>query len=700
MRRTRRGILRMSPLAALVCASLHATEAPTTSDFGGAGLLQTPTARMAGEGEISLTASRTSPYSRYNVTLQPLPWLEGIFRYVEVANRRYGSQSLSGSQSYKDKSIDVKLRFLDESHYLPALSVGMRDIGGTGLFSGEYVVANKRFGPVDVSAGLGWGYVGNRGNIANPLAQLDDRFRTRPGRETRTGGEFNSNAYFRGPMALFGGISWQTPWKPLVVKVEYDGNDYRHEPQDNNQPTRSAINVGAVYRASEVVDLSLALERGRAVMLGITLHTNLATHVEPEKIFDPPVPTRRAANLAPERVDWPVVAHELRENAGLDVTRIARHGDELIVTGQQDLYFYKAKGIGRAARILDNQLDDSITWYTVQTDRHDMPIVSTSISRDAFDALVDHRIELDDFKRVTERNAPMPRSEEVLFSNPPKRFDGEFGLGYGQMVGGPDAFILYQVYGSYDADFRITQHTWWSGAVYANLANNYDKFKYDAPSKLPRVRTDLRRYMTSSRITMPMFQLTHAERLGTDLYGMVYGGMLESMYGGVGGEVMYRPTNSHVAIGVDANWVKQRDFDQDFGFRRYHVATGHVTGYFDTGFHDVTVSASAGRYLAGDWGVTLDLSRTFANGVRMGAWATKTNVSAKEYGEGSFDKGIYFQIPFDLMSQRSSPSRVGVTWQPLYRDGGARLGRRYNLYSLTDDRNGDNFELNLGKITE
>src|SRR6185312_362109 len=75
----------------------------------------------------------------------------------------------------------------------------------------------------------------------------------------------------------------------------------------------------------------------------------------------------------------------------------------------------------------------------------------------------------------------------------------------------------------------------------ANLLNNYDQFKYDAPSKLPRVRTYVREYLTSSRLTMPVFQLTASRRLGNDLYGLLYGGMLESMYGGVGGEVLYRP---------------------------------------------------------------------------------------------------------------------------------------------------------------
>ena len=169
------------PLAGwLVVCAVHAQNAPTQSDFGGVGLWQTPTARMADEGEVAFTASRTSPYTRYNFSLQPLPWLEGSFRYIDISNVRYGAASFSGNQSYKDKSIDAKLRLWRESHYLPALSAGVRDLGGTGLFSSEYVVASKRFGPFDTSLGLAWGYMGNRGDIRNPLAVISDKFETRP----------------------------------------------------------------------------------------------------------------------------------------------------------------------------------------------------------------------------------------------------------------------------------------------------------------------------------------------------------------------------------------------------------------------------------------------------------------------------------------------------------------------------------------
>jgi len=39
----------------------------TQHDFGGVGLMQTPTARMAPVGEFSFNANRTSPYSRYSI---------------------------------------------------------------------------------------------------------------------------------------------------------------------------------------------------------------------------------------------------------------------------------------------------------------------------------------------------------------------------------------------------------------------------------------------------------------------------------------------------------------------------------------------------------------------------------------------------------------------------------------------------------
>ena len=100
-------------------------------------------------------------------------------------------------------------------------------------------------------------------------------------------------------------------------------------------------------------------------------------------------------------------------------------------------------------------------------------------------------------------------------------------------------------------------------------------------------------------------------------------------------------------------------------------------------YKNLLATVSAGRYLAGDTGITFDLSRVFDSGVRVGAWATFTNVPAIEFGEGSFDKGFYFVIPFELFFQQSSTANGVFAFRPLSRDGGQRLVMANRLYEVT-----------------
>lgn len=691
--------LRFAVVVLLPYSLAHAEPRYTQNDFGGVGLLQTPTARMAPAGELSLNANRTEPYSRYSLSLQPLDWLEGTFRYTSITNRMYGSEALSGTQSYKDKAIDVKARLWQESHWLPEVALGFRDIGGTGLFSSEYFVANKRYKDLDFSLGIAWGYIGNRGDMDNPLGYLDNSFDTRP--TDTTVGDVNTNTYFRGSPALFGGVVYQTPWAPLSLKVEFDGNDYKHEPQNNNQVQDSPINIGAVYKLNENIDLTAGWERGNTALFGITLHTNFVSRKAPAKTYDPPaqpLPTH-TPTVGLDQVDWAEVSKKLESNAGYKVERIAQRDSELMVYGEQSKYFYAAKGAGRASRILDNSANDEIQWFTLVNKRYDMPVEETSVPRSTFRNVVNNEQDLVDLHRTTEVNRATAHYDKTLYQQKPDPFTYGFGLGYQQNLGGPDGFLLYQISAYAEGQYRFTPSTWASGGISANLLNNYDKFKYDSASNLPRVRTDLRQYVTTSDITMPALQLNKAKRLDQDLYGMVYGGYLESMYAGVGGELLYRPMGERWSIGADLNYVRQRDFDQGFGLRDYKTVTGHITTYTKLPF-DLDAAVSVGRYLARDWGTTIDISREFTNGVKFGGWVTRTTASKEEYGEGSFDKGIYISIPFDEMMSVSTMSRANIAWAPLTRDGGAMLHRQYSLHTMTDGRNRDAFYENFEKITE
>ena len=96
---------------------------------GGTGLLQTPTARMAPEGNLSMNYSDNEEYRFWSVSIQLYPWLESTVRYTDVRTRLYSdSPGFSGDQTLKDKGIDVKFRLLEESRYLPQLAVGFNDL--------------------------------------------------------------------------------------------------------------------------------------------------------------------------------------------------------------------------------------------------------------------------------------------------------------------------------------------------------------------------------------------------------------------------------------------------------------------------------------------------------------------------------------------------------------------------------------------
>lgn len=91
---------------------------PSQMDFGGVGLMQMPTGRMAKEGEMTLGYSKNDAYTFYTISLQLLPWLESTIRYTQVAGVLYSEDaSFSGDTNYTDKGIDLKVRLLEESRF-------------------------------------------------------------------------------------------------------------------------------------------------------------------------------------------------------------------------------------------------------------------------------------------------------------------------------------------------------------------------------------------------------------------------------------------------------------------------------------------------------------------------------------------------------------------------------------------------------
>lgn len=737
---------------------------PSQSDFGGVGLIQMPTGRMAPEGEFNVATSYNDDYMHLTASVQLFPWLETTVRYTQVQDMLYSSDpSFSGDTKYTDKGIDFKIRLIKETKWLPETSIGVRDFGGTGLFDGEFIAATKRVGPLDFTLGIGWGYIGNSGNLTQDKKDLSADC----GRDSSyggSGGMVDYDRWFKGCAALFGGIEYQTPWEPLRLKVEYDGNDYQADfpvvragipmPQD------SKFNYGMLYRFDNWGDLHLSYERGNTLTLGFSLQTNFDTLTQikrdPEAAKYQPLPaapltlasaesqsataapasasaavsssttvasaklepttevTKTAAAIQPQNVanavDWATVAQQLGEIAGYYNAKIYLANDSITVIGEQTRFRDRNEAHHRAATILANNTDITrIKEYRLIETHYNQPMTETRIDAQKFASIASHgylNAQMTDASIVSVPSLPQGQ----LVTSTDKDWLDNLGFDITptmvQSFGGSEGFYMFNIGVTGTASYRFTDNFEFAGSIYLNLYDNYDKFLYEVPpdgTDLQRVRTLIRQYVHDNPVRVNNLQLTWMDNLSENISYQAYGGYLEMMFGGVGTEFMYRPLNSRWAFGVDVNYVKQRDPDSMFGFfedeHQYDpitgssyrvqtgVVTGHLTAYYQFEWLPSTLlKVSAGQYLAEDQGVTVDFSKQFDSGVIVGAFATKTNLSAEEYGEGSFTKGFYISVPFDLFAIKSTHSRAFISWMPLTRDGGQMLGRKYNLYDVTDAR--------------
>ncbi|MGY5741443.1 YjbH domain-containing protein [Vibrio antiquarius] len=687
---------------------------PSQSDFGGVGLMQMPTGRMAPEGEFNFSVTGSDEYLFYNVTLQLMPWLETTIRYTRVHDLPYSSSFPDVDNEYTDKGIDFKFRLWEESEYMPEIALGVRDFAGTGLFDAEFLAATKRYsnsklGTFDFTLGMGWGYLGTRDTVTNPFCKASDKFCDRPSEFLSTGGTTNFDRAFKGPAALFGGIEYQTLHKPLRFKLEYDGNDYSTDypvvQAGVNMSPHTPWNFGVLYRIG-MADFRLSYERGDTLVAGLTLNTNFNDMPS----FWRDTPTPEVESNQPEElsdVDWERVTEDLDKIAGYQNTRIYVDDSTVTVVGEQKKYRDRTEAHEKAAAVLHNEMPDDIDTYAINERSRGLVGEQTIISKEKYRNFAQVNYINPKIEDATAKASNKPSGESVYDGF--ERFDWGFAPKLVQTLGNAEDFYLFSVGLSGNASYWLTDNLEIGGSLYWDWYNNYDKFIYVTPpdgTTVPRVRTMFRAYQNEHAVTMSNLQLTWFQEYSDTMDQQFYAGYLESMFAGVGTEFLYRPQGANWAIGADVNLISQRDPQSYFGVydekwqnvpeygRPFQVIdkgfTGFVSGYYYPQWEflqDLMIQVDVGQFLAGDVGTQINVSKQFKSGVIAGAFASFTDLSADEFGEGSFTKGFYLSIPFDIMTVKPSNNRANFSWQPLTRDGGQKLGRKYSLIELTDERN-------------
>ena len=677
---------------------VHANESnlPANS-YGNVGLMQTPTARFTPAGALRVGFASARPYDSTYFTATPYDWLEASFRYTKF--RYSDSDGTFTRDGYLDKSFDFKLRLREETWFGPSIAVGVQDLGGTGLLSSEYLVANKRFGHLDISFGVAWGRQGARADLDSPLGGLSDRFEVRDNNQEEGVGDFELGRLFAGDAAFFGGVRWAPIGSPWSFMIEREGNDYQSEPFGNDLDVEYPVNFGVAY-SKRLFGANFGWERGDQFVFGFRLALDLADP-GPPKYLDPlPTPVAppsaglsyvalpaEGESVADARMQDIIAALE-RQN--IPVIRLAfTEGDETLIAWVGDSpYRQLARRHGRVARVLAVMAPEATRYIEIAQVSHGLEQTRVRFVRDHVQLAAGgveepgYPLKWASFKTpALEPIAEDPAVHRELFD-----LDWTLTPKYRQSFGDPDDSYRAGLYLALGLTKWWTPHLVTSAVGELAVATNLDDIERESDSVLPRVRSDIAQYQREGADGLRQLEVNYIRPLTSELFVRGSAGIFEEMYGGVAAEVLYRPFAENWAVGANINRVKQRGFDQQFSFRDYEVTTGHVTLYHY--FYPLAIESevSVGRYLAGDVGGTVSMARVFDSGARIGVFATKTDVSSEEFGEGSFDKGFFFSIPLDLLLPKSTRLGVGASFRPLTRDGGQKVRDGRRLYDVTQDR--------------
>lgn len=669
------------------------------NSFGMPGAIDTPSASTLPDGTLMFTGLAMPQSWRGTLTFQALPRVTIALRYSDVDSISYRRRTGTG---LRDRSFDGQFLVFNEGQYAPAIAVGLRDFIGTGAYSSEYVVASKTLSPqLRVSTGLGWGQLATQGAFANPLGALDSGFNERPGGYTGLGGRVEGQRFFRGDTAAFGNLEYQLN-PDLSFLAEYSSFAYVRERL--GERGTMPINFGVRYRLAEGATLSGAVIQGSdvAVSANFALDPKATTQRGMRVTAPAPVLVRPiVSDQGHSNTDW-IARKEAWEAAlteawssvfvkeGMILGPVSLEERRAIIRVENLRHELLTRAVGRTARISTYGLPPSIEEIVVIPTTNGIEGTAVVINRSALEANEFEQEGSQQILDITRLEDPLGFAQSNKFWQPLWADRSPFSWSVGPYTDfsyfDPDAPVRADAGVQLDLSHSFAENLAASLAVKQKIVGNMADGSIGPPSgEYPRVRTISLLYSSDTPV-LDRATLDYTFRPMENIYGRTSVGLLERMYAGASAELLWAPANSPLAFGVEVNALQQREPDALIGTNDLQIDSWHASGYysFGDGFH---AQLDLGRYLAGDTGGTVTLEREFANGIRLGAYATLTDMPFDDFGEGSFDKGISVTIPIATLLGTPTTTHNTTTLRSLTRDGGARVNIANRLYpSIRDAR--------------
>lgn len=601
-----------------------------------------PSARFYDEASYGITLYDGTPDQKITMTSFPYDWMEASFFYTNIQDKPYCNDifDIACQQDYKDKGFNFKIRLKEEGLW-PAIAVGINDIAGTGFYSSEFIVGSYGINRTDFHFGIGWGSLnGSRHNFKNPLGYLYDGFNSRPELLEDNGGQFQPKRYFSGKTASpFFGISHALN-KNMLFKIEYDAT-LTPGLVGYDMPKKN-FSYAIDFNISNNFIIGLSSERGSYTSLKFTYKNNPKEFITKYKKIE-------------------------LEN---DDNKYAKFIKSL-----------EANGIGTNKII---ETSNAIGIELTQFSHPNLDVVEDIIKSASYDAGIEKPIRKElrvaNLQGYSEYTNEFEKNSLLIYErNSKQSFNTKTNFTFRPYLASREDFFKGAIILENHSEFIIKDNFFFSTNLKYTIADNFDDLTIPPSNTYPaQVRSDIKDYLRNfdNGILIGRAQFDYHITPKINHHVMITAGILEEMFSGIGIEYLYFKQDSNYAVGFEVFDVTKRDYEMRFGNMDYRNVTGSANFYYrNYNLIPFDAKISYGEYLAGDEGITLEFSRSFLNGTKFGVFASFTDVSSEQFGEGTFDKGIFFNIPV-------YGNFINYSWRPLTKDPGAKLNRKHTLYDL------------------
>ena len=614
------------------------------NNHGAIGLINMPSARFYDEASHGITIYDGTPDQKITMTSFPYDWMEASFFYTNIQGKPYCGQSFDSvcQQDYKDKGFNLKFRLKEEGLW-PAIAIGINDIAGTGFYSSEYIVGSYGINRTDFHFGVGWGTLnGSNDSFKNPLGYIYDGFNQRPSGFEDKGGQFQPSRYFSGKTASpFFGLS-QALNKKLLFKIEYDST--LTPGQVGYQVPEEDFSFGLEYKINNNFTIGLSNERGNFTSLKFVYKNN---------------PLASAKKYKPKKAS---------------------------ISKGDNKYTKLIKNLNTNSIGVDSIIEtsDFIGLELTQFAHSDIDTIEQIIDFSAKDAGIDKEIKKElkvaSLKGVSEFDEESHKNAELIYKRDKSQsFNTNTSFKIRPFFASRERFFRWSLLLENDSEYLIRDNLFFTSNLKFSVYDNFDELTIPPVNTYPaQVRSDVKDYLRNidEGIIIGRAQFDYHLTPKKDHHIMITAGILEDMFMGYGFEYLYLKEDANYGIGFEVFEVQKRDYMMKFGTLDYTNTVSSINYYYrNTNIIPFDVKISTGEYLAGDKGTTFEISRKYSNGMEFGVFASFTDVTTEQFGEGTFDKGIFFNIPI-------YGSLINYTWKPLTKDPGARLNRKHSLHNL------------------